>query len=66
MKTINQIIPGHAYFLFLNFVQFFSHIGIVMHIILVKMSRNSMLLIHNPSKRGDVKTLDPRFLGHPK
>ena len=31
-------------------------IGIVMHFVLIKMSRNSVLLINNLSKRGDMKT----------
>ena len=34
-----------------------SHNSIVMHFILVKLSRNSLLLIDNPSKRGDMETL---------
>ena len=34
-----------------------SHISIAMHFILVELSRNSLLLIDDPSKRGDVETL---------
>ena len=34
-----------------------SCVGIAMHLILVKISCNLVLLINNPSKRGDVKTL---------
>ena len=52
--------PGTCLFFFniSNFIiVFFSHIGIVMHIILIKMSHNSVLLINSPSKRGDVETL---------
>ena len=32
-------------------------IGIAMHFVLVELSRNSLLLINDPSKKGDVKTL---------
>ena len=32
-------------------------IGIIMHFVPVKLSRNSKLLTNDPSKRGDVKTL---------
>ena len=31
-------------------------IGIAMHFVLVELSRNSLLLIDDPSKRGDVET----------
>ena len=34
-----------------------SCVGIAMHLILVKISCNLVLLINNPSKRGDVETL---------
>ena len=34
-----------------------SHICIAMHFILVKMFHNLVLLINNPSKRGDMETL---------
>ena len=34
-----------------------SRVGIAMHFIRVKLSRNSLLLINNPAKRGDVETL---------
>ena len=52
------IISCHTYLLTRKFVILFQVIFcIAMHFILVKMSRNSMLLINNPSKRGDVKTL---------
>ena len=34
-----------------------NRVGIAMHLILVKISRNSMLLINDPLKRGDVQTL---------
>ena len=36
---------------------FFSQIRIAMHFIRVELSRNSLLLINNPSKRDDVETL---------
>ena len=39
-------------FLFCHII--LSRVGIAMHFILVKMSRNLVLLINNPSKRGDV------------
>ena len=46
---------------------FFNHIGIAMHIILVKISRNSVLLINNPSKEVTWKLwCDPRFPCHLK
>ena len=32
-------------------------IGIAMHFVPVKLSRNSVLLINDPSKRGDMETL---------
>ena len=32
-------------------------IGIAMHFVPIKSSRNPVLLINDPSKRGDVKTL---------
>ena len=32
-------------------------IGIAMHFVLVKLSRNSVLLINDPSKIGDMETL---------
>ena len=34
-----------------------SRVGIAMHFILIKMSRNLVLLINNPSKKGDMETL---------
>ena len=52
------VILCHTYLLTRKFVTLFQVIFcIVMHFVLVKMSRNSMLLINNPSKRGDVETL---------
>ena len=52
------IISCHAYLLNRNFVIFISsHIYIAMHFILVKISRNLVLLINNPLKIGDVETL---------
>ena len=42
-------------FLFCHII--LSRVGIAMHFIRVKLSRNSLLLINNPSKRGDVETL---------
>ena len=51
------IISCHTYLLTRNFVVLFQVICIAMHFILVKMSRNLVLLINNPSKRGDVETL---------
>ena len=54
------IISCHTYLSTRNFVIFISsHIYIAMHFILVKISRNLVLLINNPSKRGDVETLAP-------
>ena len=52
------IISCHADLSTRNFVIFISsHIYIAMHFILVKISRNLVLLINNPLKRGDVETL---------
>ena len=51
------IISCHTYLLTRKFVILFQVICIAMHFALVKMSHNSMLLINNPSKRGDVETL---------
>ena len=52
------IITCHAYLLIRNFAIFISsHTCIIMHFVLVKMSRNLVLLINNLSKRGDVETL---------
>ena len=52
------IISCHTYLSTCNFVIFISsHIYIAMHFILVKISRNLVLLINNLSKRGDVETL---------
>ena len=34
-----------------------SHVYIAMHLVLVKLSRISLLLIDDPLKRGDVETL---------
>ena len=53
-----QIIPEHAYFLFsiLSLVVL-DLVDIAIHVILVEMSHNSVLLINNLSKRGDVETL---------
>ena len=48
------IIPGRT-FLFCHIV--LGHISIAMHFIFVKVSHNSVLLISNPSKRGDVEIL---------
>ena len=58
---------GYA-FLTRNFCHIIlSRVGIAMHIILVKISRNSVLLINDPSKRGDVETLTrSRFPRHPE
>ena len=51
------IISCHTHFLTRKFCHFISsHICIVIHFVLVKMSCNSVLLIDDPSKRGDVKT----------
>ena len=46
----------YVFFIF-NFVVISSHVCIAMHFILVKMSRNLVLLTNNPSKRDDVETL---------
>ena len=45
----------YVFFLFCRIV--LSHVGIAMHLILIKMSRNLELLCNNPLKRGDVETL---------
>ena len=34
-----------------------SHVRIAMHFIRIELSRNSLLLVNNPLKRGDVETL---------
>ena len=52
------IISCHTYLGTRKFVIFiFGRVCIAMHFVLVKMSRNSILLIDHPSKRGDVETL---------
>ena len=55
-KFANNLVP---YILFNSqfccFVS--SHVRIAMHFVLVELSRNLLLLIDDPSKRGDVKTL---------
>ena len=49
--------PGTSVMLGFQFCHILSsHICITMHFIPVKMSRNLVLLINNPSKRGDVET----------
>ena len=50
------IISYHTYLLTRKFVILFQVI-FAMHFVLIKMSRNSVLLINNLSKKGDVKTL---------
>ena len=52
------VISCHTYLLTRNFVILFQVIFVLPCILfLVKMSHNFVLLINNPSKRGDVKTL---------
>ena len=52
------IISCHTYLSTRKFTILFQAIFVLSWILfLIKMSRNSMLLINNPSKRGDVKTL---------
>ena len=51
------IISCHTYSPIRHFVILFRVICIAMYFFLVKMSRNLVLLINNPSKRGDVETL---------
>ena len=51
------IISCHTYLSTHKFVIFLSHICIVMHFILIKLSRNSLLLIDDPLKRGDMEAL---------
>ena len=52
------IISCHTYlWTFKFFIFILSHICIAMHFILVKMSRNLVLLINNLSKKSDVETL---------
>ena len=51
------IILCHTYLLTCKFIILFQVICITMHFVLVKMSRNSMLLTNNLSKRGDAETL---------
>ena len=51
------IIPCHIYLSTRNLIVLFQVIVcIAMHFVLVEMFRNSVLLIDNPSKRGDVET----------
>ena len=43
--------PGTYVFFISNFIIFLSHVGIVMHIVHIKMSRNLILLICDLSKK---------------
>ena len=55
-KSANNLVPYIS--LDSQFCRFISsHISIAMHFVLVELSRNSLLLIDDPSKRGDVETL---------
>ena len=55
-KFVNNLVP-YVFLLTRNLVVLSqSHVCIVMHFTLIELSRNSSLLIDNPSKKGDVET----------
>ena len=57
-EKVLLIISWHMYLSIRNLVVSFQVIiYIAMHFVLIKLSRNLWLLIDDPSKRGDVKTL---------